>query len=60
MQIVSTTKDRAKSAKRLVQCAAHAWRKKRKGIATDDISAIVLFFHSSPSCEQFQSVSKVE
>ncbi|KZV43665.1 Phosphatase 2C family protein isoform 1 [Dorcoceras hygrometricum] len=55
VRIVSTAPDWAKASKRLVECAAHAWNKKRKGIAMDDISAIVLFFHSSPLCEQFQS-----
>ncbi|KAL3632749.1 putative protein phosphatase 2C 73 [Castilleja foliolosa] len=49
VQIVSTTRNRAKSAKRLVEFAARAWKRKRKGIAMDDISAIVLFLHSSPS-----------
>ncbi|KAF3454560.1 hypothetical protein FNV43_RR05008 [Rhamnella rubrinervis] len=48
VQIVGSTADRAKAAKRLVECAAHAWKRKRKGIAMDDISAICLFFHSSP------------
>ncbi|XP_022870674.1 probable protein phosphatase 2C 34 [Olea europaea var. sylvestris] len=57
LQIVSTTPDRGKSAKHLVECAVRAWKKKRRGIAIDDISAIVLFFHSSPSCEQSNSVS---
>lgn len=47
VQIVSSTPDRAKSAKHLVECAAHAWKRKRRGIAMDDISAICLFFHSS-------------
>lgn len=46
VDIVSSTPDRAKSAKRLVECAVHAWKRKRRGIATDDISAICLFFHS--------------
>ncbi|KAK6143886.1 hypothetical protein DH2020_024234 [Rehmannia glutinosa] len=57
VQIISTASDRAKSAKRLVECAARAWKRKRKGIAMDDISAIVLFFHSSSSSfEQIQPV----
>ncbi|XVF41826.1 hypothetical protein PTKIN_Ptkin01aG0311600 [Pterospermum kingtungense] len=47
IQIVSSTPDKAKAAKHLVQCAVHAWKKKRKNIAMDDISAICLFFHSS-------------
>lgn len=48
IQIVASTPDRAKAAKRLVQCAALAWKEKRRGIAMDDISAICFFFHSSP------------
>ncbi|KAK8481839.1 hypothetical protein V6N12_000587 [Hibiscus sabdariffa] len=48
VQIVSSTPDKAKAAKHLVESAARAWRKKRKGIAMDDISAICLFFHSTP------------
>ncbi|OMP11453.1 phosphatase 2C (PP2C)-like protein [Corchorus olitorius] len=51
IQIVSSTPDKAKAAKRLVECAVHAWKKKRKGIAMDDISAICLFFHSSSSSQ---------
>lgn len=57
VQIVSTAPDRAKAAKRLVECAVRAWRCKRRGIAMDDISAVVLFFHSSPLCEQIVSTS---
>ncbi|KAL2490444.1 putative protein phosphatase 2C 73 [Abeliophyllum distichum] len=56
VQIVSTTLDRGKSAKRLVECAVRAWKKKRRGIAIDDISAIVLYFHSH-LCEQINPVS---
>ncbi|CAA2992370.1 probable phosphatase 2C 34 [Olea europaea subsp. europaea] len=54
VEIVSSTEDRGNSAKCLVKCAAHLWKKKRKEIAVDDISAIVLFFHSSSSslCDQ--------
>ncbi|XP_023538521.1 probable protein phosphatase 2C 34 [Cucurbita pepo subsp. pepo] len=47
VEIVSSTLDRAKSSKRLVECAVRAWKRKRRGIAMDDISAICLFFHSS-------------
>lgn len=49
VEIVSSTPDRAKAAKRLVESAVHAWKRKRKGIAMDDISAICLFFQTSPS-----------
>nr|GMD09404.1 probable protein phosphatase 2C 34 [Ipomoea batatas] len=55
VQIVSTAPDRAKAGKRLVECAARAWKRKRRGIAMDDISAVVLFFHSSPLCQQIVS-----
>ena len=47
VDIVSSAADKAKAAKRLVECAVHAWKRKRRGIAVDDISAICLFFHSS-------------
>ncbi|BAT86095.1 protein phosphatase 2C 73 [Vigna angularis] len=47
VEIVSSTADQAKAAKKLVECAEHAWKRKRRGIAVDDISAICLFFHSS-------------
>lgn len=56
IQIVSSTPNRAKSAKRLVECAVHAWKRKRKGIAMDDISAICLFFHSSYLSQQVHAV----
>jgi serine/threonine protein phosphatase PrpC len=46
LQIVSSTADREKSAKRLVEFAVGAWKQKKRGIATDDISAICLFFHT--------------
>ncbi|XP_066358830.1 probable protein phosphatase 2C 48 isoform X3 [Miscanthus floridulus] len=49
VQIVAGTPDREKAAKRLVECAVRAWRRKRRGIAVDDCSAICLFFHSPPS-----------
>ncbi|XP_010938349.3 probable protein phosphatase 2C 34 isoform X1 [Elaeis guineensis] len=48
VQIVSSTKERGKSAKRLVKCAVRAWKRKRRGLAVDDCSAICLFFDSSP------------
>ncbi|GMY27811.1 probable protein phosphatase 2C 34 [Fagus crenata] len=49
VQIASSTPDREKSAKRLVERAVHAWKHKKRGIAMDDISAICLFFHTSTS-----------
>ncbi|KAD5317927.1 hypothetical protein R6Q59_033234 [Mikania micrantha] len=47
VNIVSSTVDKAKSAKRLVDCAIRAWKHKRKGIAVDDVSAICVFFHNN-------------
>eukprot|EP00262_Sarcandra_glabra_P006641 TRINITY_DN18_c5_g1_i1.p1 TRINITY_DN18_c5_g1~~TRINITY_DN18_c5_g1_i1.p1 ORF type:complete len:361 (-),score=47.89 TRINITY_DN18_c5_g1_i1:47-1129(-) len=56
VEIVSSAPERGKSAKRLVECAVRAWKRKRRGIATDDCSAICLFFHSSsPSQQVFSS-----
>lgn len=49
VRIVAATVDREKAAKRLVECAVRAWRRKRRGFAVDDCSAICLFFHSLPS-----------
>jgi serine/threonine protein phosphatase PrpC len=46
LHIVSSTADREKSAKRLVECAVGAWKQKKRDIATDEISAICLFFHT--------------
>ncbi|EMS64498.1 putative protein phosphatase 2C 48 [Triticum urartu] len=48
VQIVAATPEREKAAKRLVQWAVRAWRRKRRGYAVDDCSAICLFFHHSP------------
>lgn len=47
LQIVSSTADREKSAKRLVEFAVGAWKQKKRGFAMDDISAICLFFQST-------------
>ncbi|XP_071698714.1 probable protein phosphatase 2C 34 [Rutidosis leptorrhynchoides] len=46
VEIVSSTTDKAKSAKRLVDYAIRAWKRKRRTIATDDMSAICIFFHT--------------
>ncbi|GMG99753.1 hypothetical protein Nepgr_001593 [Nepenthes gracilis] len=51
VQIVSSAPDRAKSAKCLVEHAVCAWKHRRRGIATDDISVICLFLHSSSSSQ---------
>lgn len=56
VRIVWTSGDREKSAKKLVERAGEAWRKKRKGIAMDDISAIVLFFHSSNQIQRVDTL----
>ncbi|KAG0488097.1 hypothetical protein HPP92_006908 [Vanilla planifolia] len=49
VEIVSSAKDRSKSARRLVKYAINAWKRKRRGVAVDDCSVICLFFHSSSS-----------
>ncbi|RDX64222.1 putative protein phosphatase 2C 34, partial [Mucuna pruriens] len=46
VKIVGSTAHKEKAASRLVKCAMHEWKRKRRGIAIDDISAICLFFHS--------------
>ncbi|CAM8991703.1 unnamed protein product [Rhodiola kirilowii] len=43
--IVSLTPNKDQAAKRLVHQAAKMWNQKRRNVATDDISAICLFFH---------------
>jgi serine/threonine protein phosphatase PrpC len=60
MKIVASTLNREKAADRLVKCATHEWKLKRKGIAIDDISAICLFFHSPPSQQVPQTTKVVE
>ncbi|CAK9166851.1 unnamed protein product [Ilex paraguariensis] len=57
VEIVISTPDKEKSAKRLVECAVRAWKRKRRGVAIDDISAICLFFHTSPSSLQIFPVT---
>ncbi|KAI8561726.1 hypothetical protein RHMOL_Rhmol04G0363300 [Rhododendron molle] len=47
VEIVSSSPGREESAERLVAHAVRAWKRKRPGLAMDDISAICLFFHSS-------------
>ncbi|CAJ1940956.1 unnamed protein product [Sphenostylis stenocarpa] len=47
--VVSATPHKEKAAQRLVKFAIHEWKRKKSGIAMDDMSAICLFFHSSPS-----------
>ncbi|KAK6911614.1 PPM-type phosphatase-like domain [Dillenia turbinata] len=57
VQIVASSPDRSKAAKCLVDSAVRAWKRKRRGIATDDISAICLFFHTPPLSQQIHPVS---
>ncbi|XP_071729792.1 probable protein phosphatase 2C 73 [Rutidosis leptorrhynchoides] len=58
VEIISSTVDKSKSAKRLVECATRAWRRKRKNIATDDMSAVCLFFnHDTHSSQKVHLVT---
>nr|XP_043618863.1 probable protein phosphatase 2C 34 [Erigeron canadensis]XP_043618864.1 probable protein phosphatase 2C 34 [Erigeron canadensis]XP_043618865.1 probable protein phosphatase 2C 34 [Erigeron canadensis] len=58
VEIVSSTADQAKAAKRLVDYAVRAWKRKRKTIAADDMSAVCIFFHNNgPSSHQIHSVA---
>lgn len=60
VKIVASTPNREKAAQKLVKCATHEWKRKRRGIAIDDISAICLFFHSPPPSDDHQlSTTKV-
>ncbi|KAL6990018.1 protein-serine,threonine phosphatase [Sarracenia purpurea var. burkii] len=59
VEIVSSMPGREESAKRLVKHAAYAWKRKKPGIAMDDISAICLFFHTSPTSPSFDSIKKL-
>ncbi|XP_038880518.1 probable protein phosphatase 2C 34 [Benincasa hispida] len=52
VQIVHSTIDREKSARRLVEYATRAWKRKRPRIAADDMSVIVLYLHSAPLHQQ--------
>lgn len=49
MEIVSATPHKEKAAQKLVKCAIREWKRKKNGIAMDDMSAICLFFQSFPS-----------
>ncbi|KAL5701059.1 hypothetical protein ACHQM5_026438 [Ranunculus cassubicifolius] len=55
VEIVSSTPERAMASKRLVECASRAWKRKRRGIALDDMSAVCLFLHCSPSSQKIVS-----
>lgn len=52
VEIVSSTAEREEAAKRLVESAICAWKRKRRGVPMDDISAICLFFHNTPPSKQ--------
>ncbi|QCD80012.1 protein kinase [Vigna unguiculata] len=49
VEIVSATPHKEKAAQKLVKCAIREWKRKKSGIAMDDMSAICLFFHSFSS-----------
>ncbi|XP_047327494.1 probable protein phosphatase 2C 73 isoform X1 [Impatiens glandulifera] len=55
VEIVSSTADKSKAAKRLTKFAANAWKRKRRGFAVDDISAICVFLHSSSAISTLSS-----
>ncbi|XP_012573440.1 probable protein phosphatase 2C 34 isoform X2 [Cicer arietinum] len=46
VKIVSTTPHKEKAGQRLVKYAMREWKRKKSGIAMDDMSAICLFFHT--------------
>ncbi|KAL2459294.1 putative protein phosphatase 2C 73 [Forsythia ovata] len=63
IEIVSSTPDREETAKRLVERAVCAWKRKGRAAAMDDISAICLFFHEYNHPQPVDSVklnSKLE
>lgn len=57
VEIVYSTPAHSKAAKQLVDHAVRAWKRKRRGIAIDDISAICLFFHPNSPHEHAQSAA---
>ncbi|XAR57041.1 Phosphoprotein phosphatase [Bertholletia excelsa] len=54
IEIVASARSREESARRLVEQAVCAWKCKRPSFAMDDISAICLFFDSSPQSQPFK------
>ncbi|KAM3323998.1 putative protein phosphatase 2C 34 [Capsicum chacoense] len=52
VEIVCSTAEREEAAKSLVESAICAWKRKRRGVPMDDISAICLFFHNIPPSKQ--------
>lgn len=59
VEIVSSTEEREEAAKRLVESAIWAWKRKRRGVPMDDISAICLFFHNIPPSKQQKFENKL-
>ncbi|THG06891.1 hypothetical protein TEA_016613 [Camellia sinensis var. sinensis] len=56
VEVGSSTPEREESANRLVQHAVCAWKRKKPGMAVDDISAICLFFHNSTSSQTVDTI----
>ncbi|CAL5395733.1 unnamed protein product [Camellia sinensis] len=56
VEVVSSTPEREESAKRLVLHAVCAWKRKKPGMAVDDISAICLFFNNSTSSQSVDTI----
>ncbi|KAI8012434.1 putative protein phosphatase 2C 34 [Camellia lanceoleosa] len=56
VEIVSSTPEREELAKRLVQHAVCAWKRKKPGMEVDDISVICLFFHNSTSSQSVDTI----
>ncbi|CAL5395736.1 unnamed protein product [Camellia sinensis] len=56
VEVVSSTPENEESANRLVQHAVCAWKRKKPGMAVDDISAICLFFHNSTSSQSVDTI----
>ncbi|CAN1784215.1 Probable protein phosphatase 2C 73 [Linum perenne] len=59
VEIVASVRDQSKAAECLVKAATNGWRKRRKGIAMDDISVVCLFMHSNSPilCKEVVSVA---
>ncbi|CAI0540106.1 unnamed protein product [Linum tenue] len=61
VRIVAAAATAEKCARRLVEYASRAWKRKRGGVAMDDMSAICLFFHEvepSPGGDGAESEKK--
>nr|AFK37152.1 unknown [Medicago truncatula] len=53
VKIVCAAAHKEKAGERLVKYAIREWKRKRSGIAMDDMSAICLFFHQLPHTKAF-------